>query len=240
MGGRPIYTRRVRNYLGSDAAMKLMKLLAVMVAVGTLAIAGCGDSGKLGVASKDAHGCKTAQKPAAKSVKLSRPTSKLDPTRTYVASFVTNCGDFAITLDPKNNPLTSASFAQLVQKGVYNDTWFHRIVADFVLQGGDPSGTGGGDAGYNVVEPPTGRYKIGTVAMAKTGNAPSGASSSQFYVVIGADGTDLPPDYAIAGRVTRGQATIKKLASYAEPVDPRTAQPIDVALIEKATLKTTN
>jgi peptidyl-prolyl cis-trans isomerase B (cyclophilin B) len=219
----------------------MRKLVLTLVAIAALSISGCGGgSDKPAAATTDAHGCKTAQKPEPKTVKLSAPTEKLDPSQTYVATFMTNCGAFQITLDPKHNPLTSASFAQLVNKGVYNDTWFHRIVANFVLQGGDPSGSGGGDAGYNVVEPPTGKYKIGTVAMAKTATAPSGASSSQFYIVIGSDGTDLPPDYAIAGRVTSGQKTIDKLATYAEPVDPQTAMPVDVALIEKATLAAKN
>src|SRR5205085_2671742 len=115
---------------------------------------------------------------------LPKPKLKLDPDKTYQAVMVTSCGNFTITLDVKQAPKTSASFAYLAKRGFYDDTIFHRIVPNFVIQGGDPQGTGTGGPGYKVVEaPPDGiRYRKGVVAMAKTEIEDPGTSGSQFYV----------------------------------------------------------
>lgn len=206
---------------------------AILVAL-ALFVVGCGGSDDKTPAI-DANGCETAEQPAAKTVDVQPPTKELDPNEKHVVEFVTNCGDFTIELDAKNNPRTAASFAHLAQEGLYDDTWFHRIVEGFVVQGGDPNADGTGGSGYNISEPPTGKYKIGTVAMAKGGGDPSGTSSSQFYIVIGADGTDLPPDYAIAGEVTAGMETVMKIAGYAPEPGVPDAGPTGVAVIESAT-----
>ena len=115
-------------------------------------------------------GCKPADKPAPKSAKLAKPSEKLDPAKTYVATVKTNCGTFEITLDAKQAPKTGGSFKYLADKGFYDGLSFHRVVGGFVIQGGDPRGDGTGGPGYSVVEaPPDGIvYKKGTVAMAKT------------------------------------------------------------------------
>ncbi len=176
--------------------------------------------------------------PTAKSVDVNSPTTQLDPEKTHVVTMVTNCGEFKIELDAERNPRTASSFAHLVEEGVYDGTWFHRIVPDFVIQGGDPNADGTGGSGYNIVEPPTCKYRIGTVAMAKTANDPTGNSSSQFYVVIGEDGTDLPPDYAIAGKVSEGNDVIERIARYA-PDQASGESPSGVAIIEKASVSST-
>lgn len=227
-----------RNRIGS--------LLVVLLALAlTFVVAGCGDdkgssgeSADVNSEGLDASGCKPAEKPAPKEATPGKPTEKLDPDKTYTVTFQTNCGDIAIQLDVKNNPKTAASFAHLVEEGVYEDTWFHRIVPDFVIQGGDPSGNGTGGVDYSVTEEPTGKYDIGTVAMAKTGNEPAGTSGSQFYIVIGQQGTTLPPDYAIAGKVVDGDDTTQRIASYAGATGGtgQEAPPTGAAVIEKATL----
>lgn len=142
-------------------------------------------------------------------VKLRRPTLRLDRDKAYDAVVRTSCGTFAIALDVKGSPLTSASFASLARHGFFNGTTFHRIVPGFVIQGGDPQGTGEGGPGYSVVEPPPAdvRYTKGVVAMAKTQIEDPGTSGSQFYVVT-ADDAQLPAEYAVLGRVTAGQNVV--------------------------------
>ena len=94
----------------------------------------------------------------------------------------------------------------------FDGTRFHRIVRGFVIQGGDPSGTGTGGPGYTVVDKPPAstRYTKGVVAMAKTGADPAGTSGSQFFVVTTAD-AGLPPEYALLGKVTRGLAVVERI-----------------------------
>jgi cyclophilin family peptidyl-prolyl cis-trans isomerase len=137
---------------------------------------------------------------------------RLDPTRRYTVTVRTNLGDFAFVLDVNDSPCTTGSFASLVRRKFFDGTRFHRIVPGFVIQGGDPTGTGTGGPGYTVVDTPpaTARYTRGVVAMAKTGAEPAGTSGSQFFVVTARD-AGLPPDYALLGKVTRGLDVVKRI-----------------------------
>lgn len=127
----------------------------------------------------------------------------------------TSEGDFTITLDVEASPATTTSFRTLVENGFYDGLNFHRVVPDFVIQGGDPFGddpqkAGSGGPGYYVDEEvPEGTvYEPGTVAMAKTATDPSGRSGSQFFVVSGPGGQQLPPEYAFVGTVSSGMETV--------------------------------
>ncbi len=128
------------------------------------------------------------------------------------AAVKTNFGTFTIELATEEAPLTSTSFAYLAEKGFYNGLTFHRVVPGFVIQGGDPLGTGRGGPGYSVVEKPPKdlTYPRGVVAMAKAATEPAGTSGSQFFVVTGAD-AGLPPEYALLGRVGQGMGTVTKI-----------------------------
>jgi len=130
----------------------------------------------------DQWGCKVSETPAPQVLKLTPPTSDLDPAKTYVATVESSCGTFEITLDAKRAPKTAASFAALAKRKFYNGTTIHRIVPGFVIQGGDPTGTGTGGPGYTIRERPPKdlRYTKGVVAMAKTEQEPAGTSGSQF------------------------------------------------------------
>lgn len=121
------------------------------------------------------------------------------------ATVHTTHGDFTFELDETASPRAVASFRELAGKGFFDGTVFHRIVPGFVIQGGDPTGTGTGGPGYSTVDPPAAEttYEQGVVAMAKTGSDPPGTAGSQFFVVT-ADDVGLPPDYAVIGRVTDG------------------------------------
>src|SRR6266536_2362859 len=103
----------------------------------------------------------------------SAPTTRLDPARTYTATFQTSCGSFSVRMDPSSAPIAAANFVSLARKGFYDSTWFHRILPGGnnigVVQGGDPQGTGQGGPGYTIKdEPAKGKaYTKYTIAMAK-------------------------------------------------------------------------
>jgi cyclophilin family peptidyl-prolyl cis-trans isomerase len=174
-------------------------------------------------------GCKPAEKPAPKDAKLAKPSERLDPAKTYVATVKTNCGTFEITLDAKHAPKTGGSFKYLADKGFYDGLGFHRIVGGFVIQGGDPRGDGSGGPGYSVVEaPPDGIvYKKGTVAMAKTQLEEAGTSGSQFFVVTSDQASAaLTPDYALVGRVTKGIDVVDLIGTAPVSADEQPVEPI--------------
>jgi peptidyl-prolyl cis-trans isomerase B (cyclophilin B) len=175
-------------------------------------------------------GCEQVAAPAPKPEgTLKAPTGPL-PAGEYRATVKTNCGDFTITLDQKASPKTVASFVSLAENGFYDDTVFHRIVPGFVIQGGDPTATGGGGPGYSTVDTPaqSTTYKLGTVAMAKTAAEAPGTSGSQFFVVTAED-AQLPPDYALLGKVTAGQEVVDKIGVV--EIDPATEQPVEPVVI---------
>jgi peptidyl-prolyl cis-trans isomerase B (cyclophilin B) len=224
-----------------------MLRLVVMCVCFALFVAACGDdSGDEQPASAPTAeptaegpvGCEKVDEPAAKGPgDLAKPKETLKPGTTYVATVATNCGDFEITLDPKDAPKTGGSFKYLADKKFFDGTTFHRIVAGFVIQGGDPQGNGEGGPGYTVVEaPPKGlTYEKGVVAMAKTQTEPAGASGSQFFVVTAED-AGLPPDYALLGRVTAGQDVVDRIG--VADTDPATEKPIDPVVITAITVAT--
>lgn len=175
--------------------------------------------------------------PPPKPEKASKPKHALDPSKTYLVVVHTNCGDFTIKLATKISPETTASFANLAKTGFLDHTFFHRIVPGFVIQGGDPTGTGGRGPGYSTVDKPPAstRYTHGLVAMAKTGAEAPGTSGSQFFVVTAAD-AQLPPDYAVLGTVTSGLATVDRIGQLGDPSSGGQGTPTEVVEIEKATL----
>ena len=200
-----------------------------------VALAGCGSSSPSpgakspstpGVASSgttatgpggQTGGCRSVSAPAPRGpYHLKPPTHKLDPSKTYTVHVTTNCGSFAFTLDVARSPNTAASFYTLVKSGFYNNLTFHRIVPKFVIQGGDPAGNGTGGPGYTVVDaPPTSlHYVTGDVAMAKTAAQPSGASGSQFFIVLSAAGAaQLTPVYALLGKVVSGLEVVERIGA---------------------------
>ncbi len=151
-------------------------------------------------------------------------------------TLATNCGPIAIQLDVKRAPQTAASFAYLVRRGFYNGLTFHRVAANFVIQGGDPNGDGSGGPGYSIVERPPQdlHYTLGTVAMAKTGADPSGASGSQFFIVTAPE-APLPAQYALVGNVVGSFAGVDAISKLAT-VPPQDGAPVQPVVISRATL----
>jgi peptidyl-prolyl cis-trans isomerase B (cyclophilin B) len=153
----------------------------------------------------------------------------LDAKRPHTVDVLTNLGRFAIRLDVEDSPCVTSSFASLVRRRFFDGTVFHRIVPHFVIQGGDPSGTGVGGPGYTVIEPPPANslYTEGVVAMAKAGDEPRGAAGSQFFVVT-ATNAGLPPDYAILGVVTKGLKVVRRIGALGNRVTEKPTQRIVV------------
>jgi peptidyl-prolyl cis-trans isomerase B (cyclophilin B) len=213
---------------------RLPTLVALLLAC-TLLLAACGGDDKEKAATPEPTeepaaaadtGCEKVPAAKPKDVEVAKPTAELDKGKTYVARVLTNCGEFEITLDAKRAPKTGGSFKTLVDKRFYDGLSFHRIVAGFVIQGGDPKGDGQGGPGYSVTEAPPDDlvYSKGVVAMAKTQTEAAGTSGSQFFVVTGED-AGLPPDYALLGEVTKGQEVVDKIGVVEvgpdeKPIDP--------------------
>ena len=173
---------------------------------------------------------------------LSAPRLKLDPQRTYTVTIVTNCGMFTFTLDVAQSPKTSASFYSLVKRGFFDGLEFHRVAAGFVIQGGDPTGTGAGGPGYTVVEAPpkNTQYVLGDVAMAKTQAQPAGASGSQFFVVTAPNVTQsagLTADYALVGKVVSGIDVVEKIGSL-PTTPPQDGSPTPAVVMSSVTVST--
>jgi peptidyl-prolyl cis-trans isomerase B (cyclophilin B) len=172
--------------------------------------------------------------PKPKQTSLKAPKQTVKPGEALTAVVRTNFGTFDIALDTKRAPKTTNSFAYLAETGFYDGLTFHRIVPEFVIQGGDPLGNGTGGPGYKVVEKPPSNlsYTRGTVAMAKSSTEPPGTSGSQFFVVTGAD-AGLPPEYALVGKVSAGMNVVEKIGKLGTPSE----KPKTKVLIEKMTIE---
>lgn len=138
------------------------------------------------------------------------PDMQIDTNKTFIAKFETNDGNFEITLNAKDAPKTVNNFVVLARDKFYDGLTFHRIVKDFMIQGGDPEGTGTGGPGYKFDdEKIVGDYTVGTVAMANSG---ANTNGSQFFIMTGDySGGKLPKNYVIFGNVSAGLDTVQKV-----------------------------
>jgi cyclophilin family peptidyl-prolyl cis-trans isomerase len=209
-------------------------VIAVGVVAAILISRGGDDSDSTTTSAASADGCEQVEAPKPKKVSLPAPKQTLKQGEEATAVVQTSCGTFEIALDTERAPKTANSFAYLSEEGFYDDLTFHRIVPGFVIQGGDPLGTGTGGPGYSVDEKPPANlaYTKGTVAMAKSSAEPPGRSGSQFYVVTGAD-AGLPPEYALVGKVSEGLDVVERIGSLGTP----TEKPKQTVLIESITIE---
>jgi cyclophilin family peptidyl-prolyl cis-trans isomerase len=206
--------------------------LLLFAALGLAACGGGGSKVEQTTTTASASGCTPARANVHPNGGFTRPKAKLDPAKTYRLVFQTNCGAFAVTLNQKLAPNTTASLVSLARRGFFTDTFFHRIVPGFVIQGGDPTGRGTGGPGYKTVDrpPKNAKYTHGVVAMAKAASEPPGTSGSQFFVVTAPD-AGLPAEYAIVGKVTDGLDVVDRIGKLG---DPNTEQPTEAVVIRRA------
>ena len=159
------------------------------------------------------------------------PAMEIDPSKRYSAEMVTSHGTMKLALDPIAAPKTVNSFVFLARQGFYDGVIFHRIIPGFVLQGGDPTGTGTGGPGYKFEDelPAPGRYELGSLAMA---NAGPNTNGSQFFVISGPDGMRLPPQYSLFGKVVAGLEVVAEI----DALGSRSGQPSERVVIESVTI----
>jgi cyclophilin family peptidyl-prolyl cis-trans isomerase len=170
------------------------------------------------------------------------PQQCIDMAKSYVATMKTSKGTMVFNLLANQAPVTVNSFVNLARAKYYDGIYFHRVVPDFVLQAGDPGATteealptsGSGGPGYEFADelPAEGAYSIGSLAMA---NAGPNTNGSQFFVISGANGTKLPPNYALFGQLTEETSnldTMNAIAGLAVADGP----PSQAVVIESVTI----
>jgi cyclophilin family peptidyl-prolyl cis-trans isomerase len=142
-------------------------------------------------------------------------------------------GNIELTLYAKDAPNTVANFIKLAKQGFYNGVIFHRVIKGFMIQGGDPTGTGTGGPGYKFADelnPSTASYqegyKKGVVAMANSGPDTNG---SQFFIML-AD-TSLPHSYTIFGKVIKGQEVVDEIGNAPTGAEDRPVDPVKMTSV---------
>jgi len=141
------------------------------------------------------------------------PEMQIDPTASYQATIATDKGDIVVDLNASDAPKTVNNFVFLAREGFYEDLIFHRVEPGFVIQGGDPTGTGTGGPGYTV----PGEFELehveGAIAMARLGdqaNPQRASSGSQFYITL-APTPGLDGDYTVFGEVVEGMDVVQSV-----------------------------
>ena len=159
------------------------------------------------------------------------PPMFIDPAKRYTATMVTSKGTMTISLDPQAAPRTVNSFVFLARYHYFDGIVFHRVIPGFVLQGGDPTGTGTGGPGYKFADelPAPGRYELGSLAMANAGPDTNG---SQFFVISGPSGVQLPPKYSLFGKVVSGLDVVATI----DAVGTASGKPKERVVIESVTI----
>ncbi|MGC2485572.1 MAG: peptidylprolyl isomerase [Acidimicrobiales bacterium] len=159
------------------------------------------------------------------------PELFIDPNATYTATMVTSKGTMEILLDPHAAPQAVNSFVFLARWHYFDGIVFHRIIPGFVLQGGDPTGSGAGGPGYRFNDelPKPGRYELGSLAMANAGPHTNG---SQFFIISGPDGVRLPPLYSLFGKVVKGLDVVSVINDIGTP----SGKPREDVVIESVTI----
>ncbi|MBA2576747.1 MAG: peptidylprolyl isomerase [Euzebyaceae bacterium] len=171
----------------------------------------------------EGHGAKKQQYRKAEQV--------LDDRARHIATITTSCGVIEVELYSSESPVTANSFAFLAGEGFYDATVVHRVVPGFVVQMGDPTGTGTGGPGYSFADELAAarnrRYPRGTLAMA---NAGPNTNGSQFFICLADAG--LPPQYAVFGEVTSGMDVADRIAAL-----PRNGEtPVETVFVESVRL----
>jgi cyclophilin family peptidyl-prolyl cis-trans isomerase len=160
------------------------------------------------------------------------PEMGIDPAKRYTATMETSVGTIVIALDAVRAPKTVNNFVFLARYHYYDGVIFHRIIGGFMCQGGDPTGTGRGGPGYRLEDelPKPGQYELGSVAMA---NAGPNTNGSQFFIVSGANGVRLPPQYSLFGKVVKGMDVIETMQNVATD---RSDRPHEDVVIHSVTI----
>ena len=169
------------------------------------------------------------------------PPLEIDPSKVYTATISTSCGDIVAEMDPASVPIAVNSFVFLARKGFYDGLWFHRIAPGFVIQGGDPLGTGFGGPGYTFTTEtnPELTFTQNGYVLA-FGNTGPDSNGSQFFVTVGEQKDLDPPNgpYTAFARVVEGEQvvdTINGLPTTDSEGDEK-SRPLEAVYIESVTI----
>jgi cyclophilin family peptidyl-prolyl cis-trans isomerase len=156
----------------------------------------------------------------------------IDVAKTYTALIKTSKGDLTVQFDPLKAPGTVNNFVSLALNKYFDGITCHRIIPGFVVQCGDPTASGSGGPGYKIADelPQAGEYKLGSLAMANSGPNTNG---SQFFIISGQQGVDLPPNYSLFGQVTAGADTTLKAL---DATGTAAGAPTEAVLIQSVTI----
>lgn len=216
------------------------RMIALALAA-TMLLAGCG-----GAAQKPAGQYQQPQPtplktPAAAPKQwASPPEMKINPDKQYIATMKTSLGDIKIELFAKDAPLAVNNFVFLSREGFYEGVIFHRIIKDFMIQGGDPLGNGTGGPGYRFPDelPVKRSYEPGIVAMA---NAGPNTNGSQFFICNGASckNLDMQPNYVQIGKVVDGMAVVQKISNVETTLggDRAMSKPVNPPVIKSVVIE---
>ena len=158
----------------------------------------------------------------------SSPQMTIDSQKSYNATIDTSAGQMTAELFASEAPATVNNFVFLARDGFYDGVIFHRVISGFMIQGGDPTGTGRGGPGYRFNdEPVKRRYERGILAMA---NAGPNTNGSQFFIMHADYG--LPPNYTIFGRLTGGEDVLDRIATASTGANDRPTEPVSISSVE--------
>lgn len=217
--------------------MKWVLLVGMIV----LALVGCGGAAQPAASEQPGSGAMEGVESTVSSQNTrqwsSPPAMELKPGAIYQATLHTTKGDIGIDLFASEDPATVNNFVFLAQQGFYTNVPFHRVMKGFMIQTGDPTGTGRGGPGYRFSDEPVTRdYTRGTVAMA---NAGPNTNGSQFFIVHGNLTGKLPPNYTIFGEVSQGMDVVDAIANVpvksnssgenSAPVEPVSIESVDIS-----------
>ena len=186
----------------------MKKAMAIVFVSFVLIISGC-KGGSSSQRENPKQSGKEQKMPEVKEPKI----SSVDPAKKYTAVIKTSKGTITAELFPKEAPLSVTNFKQLADGGYYNGLPFHRVVPGFVIQGGNPTGTGSGGPGYMIPAEIKLPHKKGALAWARTGDAVNPerrSSGSQFYITLEAT-AQLDGDYTVFGQTISGMDVVEKI-----------------------------
>ncbi len=148
------------------------------------------------------------------------------------ATFQTNKGDFTVELFEDRAPVTTKNFIDLVERGFYGGVTFHRVIAGFMIQGGDPKGTGTGGPGYTIKDEFHRELRHDAEGMLSMANAGPNTGGSQFFITL-APTPWLDNKHAVFGKVSDGLDVVRAIGSVATDARDRPTQPV---IMEKVTI----
>ena len=158
------------------------------------------------------------------------PSGDLDTSKSYTATFKTERGEFDVLLFANDAPVTVENFINLAQLGFYDGTTFHRVIPGFMVQGGDPTGTGSGGPGYRFEDEFNQKLRHDSEGVLSMANAGPGTNGSQFFVTL-APTPHLDGRHSVFGKVIRGMETVKMIRERDPMNDPNPGDFIETVVI---------